>query len=409
MNARARHIDWDGLTGLFRPGRGAMPPKLAGRESAQAQLATLLSDIIKRKRAPTGDAVLYGPRGSGKTVLLDAFILQCKGADVISLVPTQIKNEEDLAALLIYEDHRFRKQLEEFKPRSAEIDLRLFSFQWGKMNKADRDDHTRRHLVDLLVARCHSKPLVVTLDEAHTLDQEVGRTLLNASQLAQRKGARFLLALAGTPSLRAHLNQMQSTFWNRSTKIRVGRLDAVATRVALEEPLENFGIAFDEAALETVITESQHYPYFIQIWGEVLCGVLAAKESTHIDFSIVDAARRRFTEARNDYYKDRYQELDSQDLLAQAQSVAGLLQGQNSVSHKTLKEHLEDNLSMAPRMALAVMSQLSDLGLIWQPTVSNRHEPGIPSLMTYVLSDGEDFTDERTSPPTTGEPSLPKP
>lgn len=411
MNAKPDNIDWAGLVRLFRPGDGDMPPKLAGRDSAQSILAILLNDISKRNRAPTGDAVLYGPRGNGKTVLLDAFIQQCKGADVISLVPTQIKNEEDLAALLLYEDQGFRKQLEEFKPSSGEIDLKLFSVQWGKMSKSDRDDHTRRHLVDLLVARCRNKPLVVTLDEAHTLDPEVGRTLLNASQLAQRKGARFLLAIAGTPNLRTRLNQMQSTFWNRSKKIRVGRLDAGTTRAALEEPLESYGIAFDEDALDTVIAESQYYPYFIQLWGEVLCQALAEKVSTRIDMSVVDTARPMFTEARIDYYKDRYQEMDSQDLLVQAQSVAGLLQGQDSVPHKTLKEHLMAELSLGPQAALAVIGQLSDLGLIWQPAASNRYEAGIPSLMSYVLADGEDFTDEQAYgvPPKPDEPSLPKP
>ena len=145
--------------------------------------------------------------------------------------------------------------------------------------------------------------------------------------------------------------------------------------------------------------------------GEALCETLAERESSCIDMLIVDAARPQFTEARIDYYKDRYQELDSQDLLAQAQSVAGLLQGQDSVPHKALKEYLMTELSLDPQAALAVMGQLSDLGLIWQPAASNRYEAGIPSLMSYVLADGEDFTDEQAYgvPPEPDEPSLPKP
>ena len=60
-----------------------------------------------------------------------------------------------------------------------------------------------------LTARCRKRPLAVLLDEAHTLDLEVGRTLLNTSQQV-RDEAPFLLVLAGTPGLPAHLGSMNA-------------------------------------------------------------------------------------------------------------------------------------------------------------------------------------------------------
>ena len=53
-------------------------------------------------------------------------------------------------------------------------------------------------LTGLLEARCARKPLVALLDEAHTLDPEVGKVLLNSSQKVRAR-APFLLVLAGTP------------------------------------------------------------------------------------------------------------------------------------------------------------------------------------------------------------------
>jgi len=47
MSANADNIDWGELVGLFRPGRGVMPPKLAGREAALDEMAVLLNDISK--------------------------------------------------------------------------------------------------------------------------------------------------------------------------------------------------------------------------------------------------------------------------------------------------------------------------------------------------------------------------
>jgi len=61
-------------------------------------------------------------------------------------------------------------------------------------------------LTDLLTLRCAHRPLVVLLDEAHTLDVAVGRALLNAGQ-STAAAAPFLLVLAGTPGLTQQLER----------------------------------------------------------------------------------------------------------------------------------------------------------------------------------------------------------
>ena len=63
-----------------------------------------------------------------------------------------------------------------------------------------------------LTARCSRRPLVLLLDEAHTLESEVGRALLNASQAVSSE-APFLLVMAGTPGLQPRLNTMSATVW----------------------------------------------------------------------------------------------------------------------------------------------------------------------------------------------------
>ena len=79
-------------------------------------------------------------------------------------------------------------------------------------------------------------PLVLLLDEAHMLDPEVGRELLNASQEVGRD-LPFLLVLAGTPNLQSHLGQMGASFWNRAEQVRVGRLSG---RAAARGPSPSF-------------------------------------------------------------------------------------------------------------------------------------------------------------------------
>jgi len=398
MGAKTDNIDWDELVGLFRPGAGAMPPKLAGRDAALHELSILLNDISKFNRAPTGAAVLYGPRGNGKTVLLSAFENQCesKGAEVIALTPDAIRTDADLAAHLLYDDSLFGQFLEAVKSRGgADLGLGFARVTWDNLNQAERDNYKRRHLVELLAARCRSKPLVATLDEAHTLDPEVGRRLLNASQLAQRKSARFLLVLAGTPNLKSRLDSMSATFWDRSEVFGIGRLDAGATSEALVAPLQGYGIAFDEDALEVVVAESQWYPYFIQLWGGALCEALAARKSKHIDMAIVGAARLAFTSKKVFYYEKRYEELENRELLKAARIVAAMFQGMDAIDSVILKEKLTAGLSLYSQRALDVVRDLSHLGFIWKPPAGASVEPGIPSLMDYILTERRDLTGKR--------------
>ena len=99
------------------------------------------------------------------------------------------------------------------------------------------------------------------------MDVEIEQLLLNSSQEARNQGAPFLLVLAGTPNLRSQLGKMNSSFWSRCKAIGVGRLSEAATRQALLVPLSRYGVTFEEDVLAQVVTESQCYPYFIQIWG----------------------------------------------------------------------------------------------------------------------------------------------
>ena len=57
---------------LFKPGDGAPPPALTGRTCEQGVLTRCLA-TLRAGAAPPHNVVLVGPRGNGKTVLLNWF------------------------------------------------------------------------------------------------------------------------------------------------------------------------------------------------------------------------------------------------------------------------------------------------------------------------------------------------
>ena len=367
----------------FVPGRGQLPPCLAGRSVEQNALFGLLAYLNVGRGSPR-DVVLSGPRGNGKTVLLRWFQGEIEATDKVDtvwLTPSDIGSLDELATLLA-PPRTFRS----LRPDTLSFSIGIGRLGWELGGRTGS-------LTRLLVARCKQRPLVLLLDEAHTLDEDVGRALLNASQSVSAE-APFLLAMAGTPGLQAHLNTMSATFWSRGEKLGVGLLDETASAQALTRPFaeQSPAVGFQNAALRRIVEESQGYPYFLQLWGAALWTAVRDSEATQIDETIVAAARPRFDAERSAYYEDRREELKRQGLLDVGARVAGSFEATNA-----LREH---QLDAAIAAALEDGAQASDVdahrdglarvGYVWKaPDAEDVWSAGIPSLMAYVAAHSE--------------------
>ena len=83
----------------FTPGRGLIPPYLAGREYEQRRLNRQHDLVAAGERVPA-DMVLVGPRGNGKTALLRWFentTGERGEADVVGVTPTEIASVAEMA------------------------------------------------------------------------------------------------------------------------------------------------------------------------------------------------------------------------------------------------------------------------------------------------------------------------
>ncbi len=365
---------------VFTPGRGALPPYLAGREDEQRVLAEMHELLCSGGRVPA-DVVLIGPRGNGKTALLHWFrrtIAERGVADVVWLTPAEIPSGQDLARMLSTGE------------RASEV---RFTAGVGPLaGEWTLGGRPHLSLADLLIARCRRKPLVVLLDEAHRLNPAVGEVLLNASQKAGNH-APFLLCLAGTPALETHLRQTNATFAERSRELRIRLLDRNAAAAALTEPLQAGGIGTEPDALEAVLDASLGYPYFIQVWGSALYRALASDPGGDpvVTLDTVRAARAEFEGVCDRYYGGRYNELRGAGLLAEADAIARAFArcGVGALDFAGLEQAMVDAGASA-----AALSTLQEMGYVWvsyhpehrrKYGTANLLEPGIPSLVGYVL------------------------
>ena len=356
--------------GPFRPGPGRLPPYLAGRESEQSLLRNRLADLADGL-APASEIILCGPRGNGKTVLLcwlEDEAVPLTGVNVIRLTPSAIPVASDLVA-------RLTPWWKRVVPSGLAWGVSP-NFHGGTTALLDR----------VLESRARRKPLMLLLDEAHTLDREVGRALLNASQLV---GARypFLLVLAGTPDLETRLRSLSASFWGRATQLRVNRLDDEAAAAAIRRPLEADGIVIGDASLARIVRESQGYPYFLQLWGAAVWQRVAPRRGAdrRVGRDDLEAAQAAFDETRRLYYRQRYDELKDRGLLPVAREVAAAFAEHPRLTDAGLGKAVRGGIAAAGTTTPGAAQQtLRHLGYVWQSGAGLDWEPGIPSLMDFV-------------------------
>jgi len=347
----------------------------------QALCRALLGDL-RDGLAPSRDLVLHGPRGNGKTALLVWLQQEAAayaGVDVLSLTPAGMPDETKLVERLLPASWWRR-----FAP--GQVSVQGITWRPGRRDPPPLDE--------ALAARVRKAPLLLLIDEAHTLDVAVGRALLNAGQQVGRR-LPFLLVLAGTPNLRAHLNAMDATFWNRADRRPIGRLDGPATAAALRNPLRSDAIEIDDDALAHIVRDSHGYPYFVQLWGQAVwrrsAGAIppgaapGTAEERRITLAAVTAARPAVDREKNNYYLDRYEELETLRLLPVARTVAEAFDTFPLLNDVQLETAIRRGLDATPGSdPTEAKNMLRNVGYVWRPDAKPLWEPGIPSLMDYV-------------------------
>ena len=361
----------------FTPGFGVEPPYLAGREIEQSTLTRMLHRTTDLGKGES--VVMYGPRGTGKTVLLDWFEAECSKAGVIAIPATPsvgLGSVEDLPRLLLPANRL---------PDEISVGVTgVLSMEWK-----NPDTGAAGKLVDHLVSVCRKTPRVLLLDEAHTLRPDVCRELLNITQAVLKK-APFLLALAGTPGLRPFLLSVGATFVERSQKLGISRLDEESAAEAISVPLRQDGISIDEDALSRVIEDAQRYPYFLQLWGSALWDVAAEGDADRLTDADMEQAMPSIQAERDEFYTSRYlMMLDDRALLAAADAVAEAFRNRESINVDLLPEIIERVLpdeSGRHDEAGRLSKELQRMDYVWNPPGSIMAEPGIPSFMTFIQS-----------------------
>lgn len=247
---------------------------LAGRRDVLNSFALVFGSI----RSPSYATLLWGLRGTGKTVLLNAVEdrARAQGWVVVSsaavtrqgLVEQIASKASDLLAAL-RDEH-------EPAPRRAVSGVTIMGtgIQTERVAVPDAAEHSAHDLEaalaalgDLLAER--GTGLLVTVDEMHVGEIDEIREFGNVFQLVSRRAERPIAFVgAALPDLEGRLlSGDASTFLQRCVRHEIGNLRPSEAETALRQPIEEAGGRIEGDALGIAVQASMGQPYLVQLIG----------------------------------------------------------------------------------------------------------------------------------------------
>jgi hypothetical protein len=255
----------------FHPSFGVSPPLLVGRDDLIEEFV----EAIENGPGASGRATLYtGPRGAGKTVLLNAIEDRTKARGWLVVTETASPGFVER----ITRQH-LPRLLRDFDPETVHRHLSGLSLPLGPLGTGGVTWNTlESHVVaaglrnqiemltDLLVE--HETGLLITLDEIHQNQIAELRELATAVQHSFREERQLAFVGAGLMSAISDVvNDAVLTFLRRADRHHLGSVRQGDVRRAIREPIESAGRAVGDDALEVMTNGTRGYPFLIQLVG----------------------------------------------------------------------------------------------------------------------------------------------
>lgn len=289
----------DPLENPFRPGAGAPPPALVGRDELIAKYEVALRRTLAGK--PGKSMMPIGLRGVGKTVLLNRFheLARDEGLKVAFI---EAPETGDLARLLAIRLRSILLELDQ-GPVSRVVKralgtLKSFSYNLpdGTSISLDVDAAAGQadsgvlseDVTDLLVAAGEAanergSGVLLAIDEVQYLTGEELGALISAIHRTVQLSLPVILVGAGLPQLPGLAGNAKSYAERLFEFPLIGSLDADDARAVLEIPASAQRVTFEKAALDQLIASSQGYPYFLQEWGYHVWNAASGSPISHDD------------------------------------------------------------------------------------------------------------------------------
>ncbi len=329
----------------YAPGAGAPPPELAGRDELLNKAAISLRRIAAGRFWP--GLILTGLRGVGKTVLLNQ-IRRNAEIDKLLTVRMEVAEGRSLPSLLapglktaILRLNRTKaagevvlrglRALANFtsamkvKYHDVEITLDVEAEPLDVSAGVSLDESLSQLFQSVGNAAKEKKTAVVLfIDELHALEEKQLAALIMAFHVAAQDLLPITMIAAGLPQTLAKMGAAKTYAERLFEFFKTDELERTAAIQALVIPAEKLGIHYLPEALDTILQQTQGYPYFLQEWGKHVWDVAQSSPITKQD--VKTATDYAIAELDESFFRVRFDQLTSMQkryLRAMAELGAG--------------------------------------------------------------------------------------
>ena len=373
----------------FAPGTGPLPEHVVGRQSGFELLEEALysiepSEIQKDgrlERTSIAPIVLTGPRGAGKTLMLDRMQQQ---AQEMGIHVARLAYAKDLSRV-----DAMQRMLHEMAGDADDDLLRLL--QSSKFAAVGTDQgmswrDVARMYEYALKTRLRQGPLVLMMDGAHQYQLDIMGFMLEFAHNRITRRHPLVMLLAGSPDLRSYMTSLGTRFYATSEDIYINLLATEESKDALSKPFANRGIEVEPEALEMMWGMTDNYPFFVQLVGSEIWKSLSQDGSRRVDAALVEQSQAGVIRKRSDFYSLLYEEMSAEELTSYALQAAETINRQEDA--KAERDAIENDLrrknkDLDAKKARKIVDRLQWLGFIWEGD-EGQMEAGIPSFFTYL-------------------------
>jgi AAA ATPase domain len=287
----------------YAPGAGTPPPELAGRDPQLRQFGLLLERLSAG--ASEKSIIVTGMRGTGKTVLLEAFeeiadehkwsheYYEVDSATNLPVVLARLIRRALLdMSLKARVKERLNRALSVLKSFSLTIDGVNVGIEGpAAVGRADSGD-LRSDLIDLLLAvgegaREARTGVVLLLDEVQFAHAQQYEALIVAMHRVAQKSLPVAFVAAGLPLLPRLGSEAKPYAERMFDYVTIGGLTRAEMEDALVIPARERKVEYEPAALERLYGLTEGYAYFVQEYGK---RVWLASDNPTITLKEVEAA-----------------------------------------------------------------------------------------------------------------------
>jgi hypothetical protein len=381
--AQSRHPDVPTPLSPYKPGMGLEPPYLGDRQAQLERFREFLVDQTPH------NVVVTGLRGVGKTVLLQRY--RSEALEAGWLVADREFSEADAEPSMFAQrllsdltrltrDLSLSRRLRDLASGAAErvtdflgslsvsyegIELGYSPGRRPAKPRQMLDDDLRDAMreVGRLCQNSDHPGFILQYDEFHVVKEERGQltlsALLSATAAVQREGLPIMLVLCGLPTILENLGQSKSYSERMFTVEQIGHLNPPEDRIALTGPAEARGRRFADDVVDAVMNDTLGYPYFIQLFGDVLWKGSDGKDA--IDSDDFDRLRPRILDGLDhSFFESRYVRASTRERRVLKAIAAG---GGESARIDELRARLQmSNSEVQPLVRFLV-----EKGLIYRP------------------------------------------